>query len=158
MQLPHSNCGAPPVSVGRARLRRYAILAAIGLSAIVAVTIPLDYGRYRHEFFHVGLLAFLTLPSLLAFQCGFLVSAIILLTLALRQVSQRGFRMMVWLLGAAGCLYFLSVWLIETLLRQGEDALAAAAVVLLLVFVPSAMFLLFGVLGSILYAIRKSCT
>src|SRR5437588_1940318 len=71
MKLPHNRPAAERASPNKAALRRCAVFSAIGILAIAAVLVPLDYGHYGQEWQRQGLLGFLRLRSVLALHAGF---------------------------------------------------------------------------------------
>lgn len=155
MHLPHSKTPKPDESPTQAKLWRCVLLSVVGLLVGAGLTIPLDYGRYAAEFRSRGLLGFLGMPSLLVFQFGLLVSAVVFFGLALRQGPRRGLRAMVWLLGIAAGVYCLSLWLLYTASRHGEFGIGAAATAVLFGYFPSAAFILIGLPATIFYVLRK---
>jgi hypothetical protein len=138
--------------------RWWRVFSAFCLIVVTALSILFDYGRYLHEFREGGLLGFLRLPSVLALQFAFLLSAFFFFTLALRQSETRGLWSMVLLLCVATGVYCLSLWLIHVFSRAGEFGFGAVALVFLFGYFPSAVFIVVGFLATVLRVLRKPST
>jgi len=134
---------------------RCATFRLAGVLAVATAVVALfDLGRYGDEFRHRGLLGFLGLPSILVFQVGYLVAAVLLLIMA-RPVG-RGpiFRVVPVVAALAVAVYGCSLFLVYQASRGGEFGIGAVALAVLLLFLPSAAVLLLGLPLFIAYAIR----
>jgi len=136
-------------------LKRWAFLCLLATAATVAGTVPSDYTRYGGELRLHGVLGLLGLPSLIAFQVVFALSATVLLAGVLQQRTEHGFRKMAWLLATAAGVYGFSLWLLHGFSTLGMFGWAPAALCFLFLLSPAAAFVLLGVPVTIFYAIRK---
>jgi hypothetical protein len=137
-------------------LRRATLRLAGVLGLLTAIVALFDLGRYGEEFRQKGLLGFLGLPSLLTFQVGCLLAAALLLIMA-RSVSHGPvFRTAPPLFGFAVVGYGLGLFLLFQASRGGEFGIGAAALAVVLFWLPSGALLLIGLPAFIIYAVRKS--
>lgn len=139
------------------------VFSGFCLIVVVALSILFDYGRYLHEFGEGGLFGLLRLPSVLALQLAFLLSAFLFFTLILSQSEARGLRgrglwVMMWLLCVAIGVYCLSLWLMHFFSPAGEFAFGAIALVLVVGYFPSAVFIVVGFLATVFRVLRKPST
>lgn len=136
---------------------RTATLRLTGLLGVfTAIAALFDFGRYGEEFRQYGLLGFLGLPSVLVFQVGYLLAAALLLMMGRAIGLGRVFRTAPLVFACAVVLYGLGLFLLSQASRAGEFGIGAAAVAVLLFWLPSAALLLFALPIFIIYAIRKT--
>lgn len=137
-------------------LRRATLRLTGLLGVLTAIATLFDFGRYGEEFRQYGLLGFLGLPSLLVFQIGYLLAAALLLIMA-RPIGQGlVFRTVPLVFAVAVVVYGFGLFLLFQASRAGEFGIGAAAVAVLLFWLPSAALLLLGLPLFIIYAIRRS--
>jgi uncharacterized BrkB/YihY/UPF0761 family membrane protein len=140
----------------RCRVRRWARSCAVVVVIVTIVAVSFDYGRFAEAFWRSPLCLF-ELPSVWFILGSFLVSGFLVLTLAYRALPNAKLRGRVWLLAGALCLCSLSAWFaVDQARRAGEEAFAAAAVILVLVSLPCFLLVLIGVPATVLYAIRRT--
>jgi hypothetical protein len=137
-------------------LRTATLRLVVVLGIITLISCCFDFGRYGKEFQENGLLGFLSLPSVLVFQIGYLIAAILLILMAQPIVESSVFRFFRILVVVAVLAYGSSLFLIFEASRAGMFGFAPATIVALLGIVPSVPFLLLGLPLLIVYAIRKS--
>jgi len=119
------------------------------------LAVSFDHGRFGEALWRSPLCLF-ELPSVWAILGSFLVSGFLVLALAYRALPNEKLRRRVWLLVGALCLCSLSAWFaLDQAQWVGEDAFAAAAVILVLVSLPCFLFVLIGVPATVLYAMRR---
>ena len=136
-------------------LRRATFRLAGVLGLVTAIVAVFDLGRYGEQFRQYGLLGFLGLGSVVVFQIGYLLAAVLLLIMARSVSPGRVFGMAPLLFGSAVVGYGLGLFLLFQASRHGEFGIGAAAVAVLLFWLPSAALLLFGLPAFLIYAIRK---
>lgn len=140
----------------QAYLRRIATIVVGVLCVAVALAAFFDQGRYAEEFRRNGLLGYLSLPSLLVFQLGFLAGSIILLRVAQRMGHGPVFRMALPGFCVAAAVYAASILLMYSAASQSEFGITNMGIAVLFFLLPSATILLLGVPAFLLYAARKS--
>ena len=140
------------MTTAQKNLRRAAAITVVLLGLAVGVTAVFDHGRYADEFRQNGLLGYLSLPSLLIFQAGFLTGSLILLFMS-RRVLRSPTALLAF--GVAVTFYLGSVLLMYLASRRSEFGITDMGIAFLLFFAPSAVILLIGVPVFVVYAATK---